>query len=122
MSEYRLNTYVHAVEYDDKGARTGREQLFGPDDDMSAKDNEWALASISNPDVWVEGKAPKERPAPPAPQDEVAALKARIAQLEQEKAASGTGAASGDVEPDAAEVKDDAKPAPRRQTSGKSTQ
>lgn len=114
MSDYRLNTYVHAVEYDDKGQRTGREQTFGPDDDMSAKDNEWALASISNPDVWAEGKAPKVRPAPPAPRDEVAVLKARIAELEQQ-AANGTG------ETPAAKTDDAEKPAGRTRTAGKTT-
>lgn len=100
MNDYRLNTHVHAVEYDDKGARTGREQVFGPGDNMAAADNEWALAAISNPDVWAEGKAPKVRPAPPAHQDEVAALKVRIAELEAEKAGAGQ-ADAGDQADDA---------------------
>jgi hypothetical protein len=87
---YRLNAYVHAVEYDDKGGRTGREQVFGPDDNLSAPENEWALTAISNPDVWVDGNAPKRKPAPPVREnDEVARLKARVAELEQEKATAG---------------------------------
>ena len=80
MSDYKLNTYVHAVEVDAKGARTGREAVFGPDSDMNAPENEWALAAITNPDVW-EGDVPARKDPPPAT-DEVAALKARIAELE----------------------------------------
>jgi hypothetical protein len=83
MGGYRLNTFVHAVEVDAKGARTGRDKVFGPDDDMSAPENEWALAAITNDAVWADEKVPDREPPAPAQDDEVALLKARIAELEE---------------------------------------
>jgi hypothetical protein len=90
MSDFKLNTFVHAVEFDANGARTGRERVFGPEDDLSARDNEWALSAITNKDVWADNRVPA-RKAPPAPaqDDEVARLKARIAELEQIQAETG---------------------------------
>lgn len=43
----KLNTYVHAVERDDKG-NTTQSAVFGPDDDVPS----WAQKAITNPDVW----------------------------------------------------------------------
>jgi hypothetical protein len=94
MSDYRLNTFVHAVEVDSKGARTGREGTFGPDDDLSTSDNEWALAAITNKDVWVDGRAPEREAPEPVEDPEVTALKARIAELEQAQAAAGSASGS----------------------------
>lgn len=92
MSNYRLNTYVHAVELNDKAERTGREQVFGPDDDLSTPENDWALAAITNDAVWADGNVPPRKQAPPAADsDEVALLKARIAELENAQAATGQG-------------------------------
>lgn len=115
MGDYKLNTHVHAVEVDAAGVRTGREGVFGPDSDLSTPENEWALAAISNPDVWADGKVPDRKPAPPAHEDdEVAKLRARIAELEAEKAAKSEAA---DVP---AEPKTDDKPAvARRPASNK---
>lgn len=99
MAGYRLTTYVHAVELDATGARAGRDQVFGPDDDLSAPVNQWALAAITNDAVWADGKAP-ERPPAPAPEpdrgDEVARLLARIAELE---AAQVSGPAGDGLKP-----------------------
>jgi hypothetical protein len=83
MSDYKLKTYVHAVELDSDGKQTGRAKTLGPDDDLSASENKWALAAISNPDVW-EGEAPPRADPPPAlrPDDELARLRARVAELE----------------------------------------
>lgn len=89
MSEYKLKSYVHAVELDGKGHQTGRAQQFGPDDDLSAPENEWALAAISNPDVW-DGDAPPRREAP-APESEADQLRARIAEMQVELAAARGG-------------------------------
>lgn len=49
----KLNTFVHAVERDDKGTTT-RSGTFGPDDDLSG-DNAWVLDAVDNPDVWSDG-------------------------------------------------------------------
>lgn len=89
-SGYQLNTYVHAVEVDASGARTGREQVFGPDDDLNAEKNAWALDAITNRDVWAGRKPPLREPAPApettaTPADlagELAALRAQIAELQ----------------------------------------
>lgn len=43
----KLTTHVHVVERDDKG-NTTRAQTFGPSDDVP----DWAVAAITNPDVW----------------------------------------------------------------------
>lgn len=51
----KLNTYVHAVERNDKGEITNQGQ-FGPDDDLSKPENAWVEKAITNPDVWVDGK------------------------------------------------------------------
>lgn len=59
MGAFRLNTYVYAVEVDDKGRPTGRETMFGPDDDLSTPDNRWALTAITNEDVWAVDKPPR---------------------------------------------------------------
>lgn len=96
---YRLNTYVHAVELDGNSRRTGREATFGPGDTLP----DWALTSISNPDVW-DGQAPP-RPAKPEPvatpgpaadQSEVARLRARVAELEAAAAPSADQTPGGD--------------------------
>jgi len=102
MTTYKLNTHVHAVETDATGARTGREKVFGPDDDLNRPENEWALAAITNPDVWEGAKPPRREPpkATATDNNEVAQLKARIAELEREKAAGGDGAGgNGPVPP-----------------------
>lgn len=46
----RLNTFVHVVELDADGKATGQAAVFGPDDDLP----DWAVAAITNPDVWAE--------------------------------------------------------------------
>jgi hypothetical protein len=56
----KLKTYVHVVELDDKGNPTSRQDTFGPDDHVP----DWALASITNPDVWDE--PPSEIPEWPS--------------------------------------------------------
>lgn len=91
MSDYKLTAFVHAVEVDSEGKRTGREQVFGPDDDLSTPKNEWALAAITNKDVWADGRVPEREAPAPAEDPEVARLKARIAELEQAQAAAQTG-------------------------------
>ena len=53
----KLKTYVHVVERDDKGNVTN-EGTFGPDDDLSKKENRWVAKAITNPDVWADGEAP----------------------------------------------------------------
>ncbi len=89
---YRLKTYVTAVEQGGEG-RTG---TFGPDSDLSAPENAWALAAINNPDVW-DGEVPPLRepdpiPVPGAGSDagqadaEVERLRARISELERQLA------------------------------------
>lgn len=83
MSDYRLNTSVHAVELDSAGKQTGRAQTFGPADDLSTDENRWALAAISNPDVWDGDPPPKaDPPSAIRPDEELARLRARIAELE----------------------------------------
>jgi hypothetical protein len=83
MGDYKLNTFVHAVEVDASGARTGRDKVFGPDDDLNKPENAWALAAITNPDVWDGAKPPRrEPPAATGAGEEIAQLKARIAELE----------------------------------------
>jgi hypothetical protein len=99
MSDYKLNTFVHAVEVDSKGNRTGRDQVFGPDDDLSTPENEWALAAITNKDVWADGNIPEREAPEPVESDEVARLQARIAELEAAQAAGNSGAGSPPVEP-----------------------
>lgn len=47
----KLNTYVHAVERNDKGEITNQ-GVFGPDDDLSKPENAWVENAITNPDVW----------------------------------------------------------------------
>jgi hypothetical protein len=54
----KLNTYVHAVERNDKGEVTNS-AVFGPDDDLSKPENAWATKAISNPDVWDDGQGDK---------------------------------------------------------------
>lgn len=60
MIGHRLNTYVHAAEVDENGKPTGRAGNFGPDDDLP----DWAVAAITNPDVWA-----GEKPAAPVSED-----------------------------------------------------
>lgn len=43
----KLNTFVHAVERDDKG-NTTNSAVFGPNDTVPG----WARKAITNPDVW----------------------------------------------------------------------
>lgn len=43
----RLNTFVHVVE----SGGEGRSAMFGPADALP----DWAVAAISNPDVWADG-------------------------------------------------------------------
>ena len=54
MGGRKLNTYVHVVELDGEG----RSATFGPADDLP----EWAIAAISNPDVW-DGRPADQAPA-----------------------------------------------------------
>jgi hypothetical protein len=93
MGDFKLKAHVHAVEVDSAGKQTGRAQTFGPDDDLSSSENEWALAAISNPDVW-DGDAPTRREPPAAltaEDEEKARMRARIAELEAELAAGSAG-------------------------------
>lgn len=106
MSDHKLNTYVHAVEVDADGARTGREGVFGPDSDLSKPENEWALAAISNPDVW-DGEAPPRAEPPPvvSPDDdkaELARLRAELAELKAAKPAQPDPEPGDEPEPPAA--------------------
>jgi hypothetical protein len=55
----KLNTYVHAVELNDKGEIVNQGQ-FGPDDDLP----DWARRSISAPGVW-EGTDDQDKPVEP---------------------------------------------------------
>jgi hypothetical protein len=62
----RLNTYVHAVERDDRG-NTTQAAVFGPDDEVP----DWAQTAITNPDVWADDEdagpaAEPDKPAKPA--------------------------------------------------------
>jgi hypothetical protein len=116
MSDYRLNTSVHAVELDANGALTGREAVFGPDSDINAPENEWALAAITNPDVWEGEAPPKQDPPAAAESGEVAALKARIAQLEAEKAGREEDKAP---DPEPVVEQPDPKATPRKATGTK---
>lgn len=96
MGAYRLNTYVHAVERPGAGSE-GRSAMFGPGDTLP----DWALAAISNPDVWAGDAPPRpadpESVADPAAGDEVALLRARVAELEA--AAASTSSADGGADP-----------------------
>ena len=71
----KLNTYVHAVETNDKGEITNQ-GVFGPDDDLSKPENRWVEKAITNPDVWqgsdeqadaVDDQNTKARPPAKAP-------------------------------------------------------
>jgi hypothetical protein len=59
----RLNTYVHAVELDDKGQQTGRQGSFGPDDDLSKPENAWVAKAITAPGVWDGDEDDGDKPA-----------------------------------------------------------
>jgi hypothetical protein len=58
----KLNTYVHAVEKDDKGEVTNQ-GVFGPDDDLAKPENAWVEKAITNPDVWDNGDSESDEPA-----------------------------------------------------------
>lgn len=71
----KLNTFVHAVERDDKG-NTTNSQVFGPNDTVPG----WARKAITNPHVWEgddeDGDGdddPSERPAGNASREKWAA-------------------------------------------------
>lgn len=56
----KLNTYVHAVEVNDKREITNQ-GTFGPDDDLP----DWAEKAITNPNVWADSDdKPDDTPAP----------------------------------------------------------
>ena len=72
---YSLTTYVHVIEQPGPNSQ-GRNDTFGPGDALPI----WALAAITNPDVWEGGRVPAHiadavdqppaaptDPAPPAP-------------------------------------------------------
>lgn len=102
---WRLNTYVHAVELDSAGKPTGRSGGFGPDDQVP----DWAIVSITNPDVWASEGSRDRLPARPEAQHQgagtpamaspaadqenehllarIAELEGRIAELESARAA-----------------------------------
>lgn len=61
----KLNTYVHAVERNDKGETTNQ-GVFGPDDDLSKPENSWVEKAITNPDVWDDGQRGDEPAQQPA--------------------------------------------------------
>ena len=73
----KLNTYVHAVEKDDKSNVTNS-GTFGPDDDLSKPENGWVEKAITNPDVWeddnngaaIKGDAAPARKAAGRPTDQ----------------------------------------------------
>jgi hypothetical protein len=85
---YRLNTFVHVFELDSKGRPDGRSGVFGPGDTLP----DWAVASITNPDVWAGEKPPTPEPVIPAdepdPTAELDRLRARVAELEKSSSAS----------------------------------
>lgn len=58
----KLKTSVHVVERDDKGNVTNS-GTFGPDDDLSTKENSWVEKVITNPDVWADGSDDDPDPA-----------------------------------------------------------
>jgi hypothetical protein len=99
----KLNTNVHVVELDEDGNPTGQQATFGPDDELP----DWAVASISNPDVWAErprhgvARPPATGSAPSAGQRVAEAEKraadaeAELEQLRQQLAAAQGG--SNDV-------------------------
>jgi hypothetical protein len=102
----RLNTNVHVVGLDEDGNPTGQQATFGPDDQLP----DWAVTSISNPDVWAE--RPRGRVArPPAAgsssdadtraaeaEKRAVAAEAELQQLRQQLAAA-QGAGNEVVEP-----------------------
>lgn len=59
MAKRTLNTYVTVHERDDKGRVVGESRTFGPDDDLP----DWAIKSITNPDVWADGGTSDAAPA-----------------------------------------------------------
>lgn len=61
MGAPRLNGYVHVVDSSPEGLEVGRQATFGPDDVLP----DWAVASISNPDVWADGRPPAPASASP---------------------------------------------------------
>lgn len=97
---YRLNTYVHAAELDSAGRPTGRAGNFGPNDALP----DWALAVITNPDVWAGDKPPARQPVvaaeKPDPAEELERLRAWVAELEKVQAPAG-----GEPEPGYGEMK-----------------
>jgi hypothetical protein len=97
VSRPQLATYVHVADENDTM------HVFGPDDDMSKPENQWAVGKIVNPKAWVGGKAPD---AGESPDEERARLLARLAELDnagkQADAGSrstGDGQAEGDGPP-----------------------
>ncbi|WP_328339529.1 hypothetical protein [Micromonospora sp. NBC_00421] len=82
MGAPRLSTYVHVVEMvtNDEGKQVpGRSGVFGPGDSLP----DWAVAAISNPDVWDGDPPPRLEPTTPAESREQkrARLLAQLAEL-----------------------------------------
>lgn len=59
----KLKLFVHVVEKDENGQPAGRSAMFGPEDELP----DWAIASISNPDVWAVPPAKAKAPAATEP-------------------------------------------------------
>ncbi|MEV4767794.1 hypothetical protein [Micromonospora humida] len=110
MGAPRLSTYVHVVEMvtDDQGKQSpGRAGVFGPGDSLP----DWAVAAISNPDVWDGDPPPRPEPTTPTTPGESreqrrARLLAQLAELDGDE--------SGTAEPgDAGQGQGDDGPPPK---------
>lgn len=96
MGAPRLSTFVHVVEMvtNDQGKQEpGRSGVFGPGDSLP----DWAVAAISNPDVW-DGDPPA-RPESSASgesrEQKRARLLAQLAELGDDDGADGGGSGKG---------------------------
>lgn len=80
----KLKLFVHVVELDENGQASGRSAMFGPDDTVP----DWAIANITNPDVWeIPPAKAKEAKAPGEPQGGKAPAKAAARKAAPAKAA-----------------------------------
>lgn len=48
----KLKTFVTVHRTDEQGNPTGETRTVGPNDDLSAPENDWIPGAISNPHVW----------------------------------------------------------------------
>lgn len=96
MGNPRLSTFVHVVEMvtNDQGKQEpGRDGMFGPGDSLP----DWAVAAISNPDVWDGDPPPRTEASAPGESREQkrARLLAQLAELGDDDGAGGGDSGQG---------------------------